>query len=86
MRQALRIRRGGEFEPPPTLREEPLCRVSYLRPVDGCPVYTEYLKEEDEAPGRLCPVHQGSVKQRVRRAVEGFFSGLGRRIGGWLKK
>jgi hypothetical protein len=32
-------------------------------------------------PGRLCPIHQGSIKQRVRRAVEGFLSGLGKRIG-----
>jgi hypothetical protein len=43
-------------------------------------VYTEYLKEWDEAPGRLCTVHKGTVKQRVRRAVEGFFSGLGRKL------
>lgn len=81
MRQALRSRPAAEFKPPPTLRDEPLCRISYLRPVDGCPTYIEYFKEEDQVPGRLCPVHTGSMKQRVRRAVEGFFSGLGRRIG-----
>lgn len=81
MRQALRSRPGGDFAMPPTLHEEPLCRISYLRPVEGCPVYTEYFKEKDQVPGRLCPVHQGSIKQRVRRAVEGFFSGLGKRIG-----
>jgi penicillin-binding protein 1A len=81
MRQALRSRPGGEFAVPPTLHEEPLCRISYLRPVEGCPIYTEYFKEGDQVPGRLCPIHQGSMKQRVRRAVEGFFSGLGKRIG-----
>ena len=81
MRQALRSRRPEEFEPPPTLRDEPLCRISYLRPVEGCPVYTEYFKDGDQVPGRLCPIHQGSIKQRVRRAVEGLFSGLGKRIG-----
>ena len=81
MRQALRYRAATEFTVPPTLRDEPLCRISYLRPVDGCPTYDEYFKEGDSVPGRLCTLHQGSVKQRVRRAVEGFVTGLGRRIG-----
>ena len=81
MRQALRHRPAAPFAPPASLRDEPLCRISYLRPVDGCPTYDEYFKEGDTVPGRLCPIHKGSVKQRVRRAVEGFFSGMGRRIG-----
>jgi 1A family penicillin-binding protein len=81
MRQAIRSRAATAFRPPSTLREEPLCRISYLRPVDGCPTYEEYFKEGDIVPGRLCPVHKGSIKQRVRRAVEGLFSGLGKRIG-----
>ena len=82
MRQALQARPGKEFVPPPTLRDEPLCRISYLKPVEDCPTYTEYFKEADRVPGRLCPLHKGTVKQRVRRAVEGFFSGVGKRIGG----
>jgi 1A family penicillin-binding protein len=82
MRRAVRIRGADDFEQPSGLREEPLCRVSYLRPVEGCPTYVEYFKEGDDVPGRLCPIHQGTVKQRVRRAVEGFLSGLGRRIRG----
>jgi hypothetical protein len=53
-----------------------------MRPVEGCPVYTEYFKQDDPVPGRLCTLHEGSVKQRVRRAVEGFLSGVGRRIRG----
>jgi 1A family penicillin-binding protein len=81
MRQALQSRPGSEFEPPATLRDEPLCRISYLKPVEGCPTYTEYFKKDDHVPGRLCPIHQGTVKQRVRRAVEGFLSGLGKRVG-----
>ena len=82
MRQAARYRRPEAFEPASGLREEMLCRVSYLRPVEGCPTYQEYLKEGDDVPGRLCPVHQGTVKQRVRRAIEGIFTGLGRKIRG----
>ena len=81
MRQALRTRPAAEFEVPPGLHDEPLCRISYLKPVDGCPTYDEYFKKDDQIPGRLCPIHQGSIKQRVRRAVEGLFSGLGKRIG-----
>ena len=60
MRQALRSRPGGEFAVPAGLHDEPLCRISYLRPVEGCPIYTEYFKEGDQVPGRLCPIHQGS--------------------------
>jgi len=82
MRRTSRRRPPQTFEPAPGLQEEQLCSVSYLRPVEGCPVYTEYLKEGDEAPGRLCTLHQGTIKQRVRRTIEGLFSGLGKRLKG----
>jgi 1A family penicillin-binding protein len=82
MRRAARTRTPDEFDVPNGLTEVTLCRVSYARPVEGCPTYTEYLKPDDQAPGRLCTVHQGSLKQQVRRAIEGIFSGLGRRIRG----
>ena len=80
MRRTARQRPPQAFEPAAGLREEQLCAVSYLRPVEGCPVYSEYLKEGDESPGRLCTLHQGSIKQRVRRTIEGFFSGLGKKL------
>jgi penicillin-binding protein 1A len=82
MRRTTKLRPAAEFEPPSGLKDEVLCRVSYMRPVEGCPVYTEYFKQDDPVPGRLCTLHEGSVKQRVRRAVEGFLSGVGRRIRG----
>jgi len=82
MRRAARIRAPGEFDAPSGLKEATLCRVSYQRPVEGCPTYTEYFKPDDSVPGKLCTVHQGSIRQQVRRAVEGFFSGLGKRIRG----
>ena len=82
MRRTARRRPPQGFEVPSGLHEEQLCSVSYLRPVEGCPVYTEYLKEGDDAPGRLCPLHDGSVKQQIRRAVEGFFSGIGKKLKG----
>ena len=85
VRRASRRRAAASFVIPPGLKDEMLCNVSYLRPVEGCPTYTEYFKENDPVPGRLCPVHAGTVKQKVRRAVEGFFSGLGRKLKGILK-
>ena len=62
------------------LAEQTLCRVSYLEPVDGCPVYTEYFKEGDAVPEQLCRLHRGSIRQRVTRTVQGWFSELGRRV------
>jgi len=56
--------------------------VSYLQPVEGCPVYTEYFKEGDVVPSALCPIHRGTLKQRVTRGIEGFFRGLGGKIAG----
>ena len=82
IRAAARKRGAREFAPVSGLREEQLCNVSYLKPVEGCPVYTEYFKEGDEVPSRLCPIHKGSVKQQIKRAVQGFFSGLGRKLKG----
>jgi membrane carboxypeptidase/penicillin-binding protein len=80
MRRSSRLRAPADFEEPAELIEEPICRVSYLKPVEGCPVYNEYFKKGDAVPTRLCPVHPGTVKQRVQRAVKGFFSNLGKRI------
>jgi penicillin-binding protein 1A len=71
-----------EFAPPATLKSETLCRVSYLRPMEQCPTYTEYLKAGDAVPSRLCPIHGGSVRQRVERAVGGLLQSLGRAIKG----
>ena len=82
MRRAARRLPPQPFEVPAGLSSDQLCRESYLRPVEGCPVYTEYFKETDGVPGRLCPIHKGNVKQRVTRAIEGFFSGVGRKLKG----
>ncbi len=71
-----------QFEPPATLKTETLCRVSYLRPMEQCPTYTEYFKAGDQIPSRLCPLHGGSARQRVERAVGGLLQSLGRAIKG----
>ncbi len=76
IRRSARRRPPAAFERPSRLREELLCSESYLRPVEQCPTYTEYLKEGDDAPGRLCTIHQGSIKQRIRRGLEGLFGKL----------
>jgi penicillin-binding protein 1A len=82
MRRAVQRRPAKEFDVPAGLHGEQLCSVSYLRPVEECPVYIEYFKENDDVPSRLCPIHKGTVKQRVRRAFEGILSGLGRKLKG----
>jgi 1A family penicillin-binding protein len=86
MRRTARDLPARDFVVPPGLRGEELCRISYLRPVEGCPTYTEYLKEGDKAPSALCPLHRGTLKQRATRALEGFFRGLGGKIAGIFKR
>jgi 1A family penicillin-binding protein len=82
IRTTTRKRPAREFVPASEMQEVALCRESYLRPVEECPTYTEYFKEGDDVPSRLCPIHQGSVKQQIQRAVQGFFKGLGRKLKG----
>ena len=82
IKAAARKRGARPFNQPDGLQEELLCKESYLKPVEGCPTYTEYFKEGDPVPGRLCPLHKGSVKQQIKRAVQGFFSGIGRKLKG----
>ncbi|MGD9902895.1 MAG: transglycosylase domain-containing protein [Vicinamibacterales bacterium] len=80
MQRAARVRAPGRFERPAGLREETLCAESHRQPVDGCPLYTEYFKDGDEVPDGLCPLHRGTVRERLVRAVRGWADDLGRRI------
>ena len=82
MKRAAATWPAAEFPIPDGLDRVELCNVSYLRPVDDCPLYTEYFKEGDAVPTELCPIHRGSLKQRATRVVEGLLRSLGRKIGG----
>jgi penicillin-binding protein 1A len=82
MQRAARVRPPQEFERPAGLHEETLCAISYRQPVDGCPLYTEYFKEGDNVPDRLCTIHRGSIRQRLTRTIEGWVAEAGRRIRG----
>ena len=86
MKRIARARTAAEFEIPSDLRQEQLCKVSYLRPVEECPVYTEYFKEGDRVPTELCPIHRGTFKQRATRVIEGFLRSLGGRIAGIFRR
>ncbi len=86
MRRASRALPPREFEVPLGLHEEELCRISYLRPVDGCPTYVEYFKKGDKKPGRLCTLHEGSLRQEARRALAGVLDELGRRLKDLLER
>jgi len=82
MKRTSRDLPAPDFPAPSGITAEELCSISYLRPVEGCPIYTEYFKNGDKVPSALCPIHRGTLKQRAERAVEGFFRGLGRRLAG----
>jgi penicillin-binding protein 1A len=76
MRRTRRLQPAASFVPPDGMRAVELCAVSYLRPVDGCPIYTEYLKANDAVPRRHCQIHSGSLKQRAERIIEKVVGGL----------
>jgi len=86
MKRVSRLRPAGAFDVPDTLHGVELCSVSYLKPVEGCPTYTEYFKDGDQIPTQLCPIHQGTVKQQVTRAIQGILRGLGSRIAGLFRR
>jgi penicillin-binding protein 1A len=82
MKRIARAHPAEAFPVPAGLHAEELCSVSYLRPVEQCPTYLEYFKDNDDVPSALCPVHQGTLKQRATRAVQGLLRSLGGRLRG----
>ena len=76
MRRASRVVRPSAFEPPEGMRAVQLCHVSYLRPVEQCPVYTEYFKEGDDVPSGHCQLHGGTFRQNAERVIERVVGGL----------
>jgi 1A family penicillin-binding protein len=86
MKRTARQFPAGEFAAPEGMHPVELCTVSYLKPVDGCPTYNEYLKEGDAAPTTLCTIHRGSFKQQTTRAVQSFFKAVGGKIAGLFRR
>jgi 1A family penicillin-binding protein len=78
MRRAARVRRPRDFAPPDGMHDELLCRLSYLRPTDACPVYVEYFKRGDEVPDETCELHDLSFEDKARRAIEELIGRIGR--------
>jgi len=81
MKRTARVRPAREFPIPSGLRAEELCRVSRLKPLDRCPTYTEYFKEGDAVPDKLCPEHGGSLRQVAARALQDVLRAVGHQIG-----
>lgn len=79
-RAAQALPAAQRFEAPEAMRSETLCRVSYLRPLDECPTYTEYFKAGDDIPSRPCPLHGGSIRQRLQRALGGLIDTLANKL------
>jgi 1A family penicillin-binding protein len=86
MKRSARQLRAEEFPVPDSVHSVALCSVSYLRPVEGCPVYDEYFKDGDAEPSGLCPIHRGSFRQQAERAVQGIFRALGGKIAGLFRR
>jgi 1A family penicillin-binding protein len=84
MRRAASMRPAEVIPPPPEVEGEELCLLSYQRAVQGCPTYVEYFKSGDDRPTRLCPLHTGTLRQEVRRSLEGMFGALARGLRGLL--
>jgi 1A family penicillin-binding protein len=82
MRRVSRRRPPEPFVPPAEMHAEELCLLSYQRPVEGCPTYTEHFKQGDAIPARLCTLHPGTFKQRAQRVVEGIFTAIGEGLKG----
>ena len=86
MKRAAPLRPAREFPVPLTVEGESLCRVSHLRPVESCPVYTEYFKEGDDKPSQLCSLHRGSLKQVAVRSADRILRGIGRAVAGIFRR
>ena len=84
MRDAARVWAPESFAMPDGVRETRLCQVSHLLATEGCPAYSEYLKDRDVAPAGVCPIHGGP--QDAGRRVERFFARLGRRVASLFKR
>jgi 1A family penicillin-binding protein len=82
MRRTARRLPAEQFEPPLNLKPQELCLLSYQRPLEGCPTYTEYFKDGDSIPAQLCPIHSGTFKQQIEREVRGVLGAIGRGIKG----
>jgi membrane peptidoglycan carboxypeptidase len=86
MKRSARQLPAAEFPVPDSVRGVELCSVSYLKPVEGCPVYNEYFKDGDTEPSGLCPIHRGTFRQQAERAVRGLFHAIGGKIAGLFRR
>jgi penicillin-binding protein 1A len=73
VRRAARLRPPGIFTPPPDVDAVELCSISHAVPTDRCPTYEEYFKAGDIVPEARCPLHLGSLRERIGRAIGGLF-------------
>jgi 1A family penicillin-binding protein len=80
IRRTERLLPARDFEPPFELDEVELCRLSFERPVAGCPTYVEYFKRGDELPRGRCALHSGSFEDRAGRAIDRLLGRIGRRL------
>jgi penicillin-binding protein 1A len=71
VRRVARLRPPGAFTPPHEADAVELCSISHVLPTDRCPTYEEYFKKGDIVPDAKCPLHGGTLRERVGRAIGG---------------
>ena len=81
-RRAVKLRPADWFAPPDGIREVALCAVSRAHPTEGCPTYLEQFKKGDAVPEERCPLHPGSLRERIGRALGGLAERVRRLFGG----
>lgn len=82
MKRSAGVTKPREFTRPNGVEGMELCRVTYRKPVKGCPKYTEYFKARDPLPSDTCTIHDGSFAEDAKRAIKGFFRSLWDKITG----
>jgi 1A family penicillin-binding protein len=79
------VRPPEQFQPPSSVTQVSLCRVSHLRPTELCPTYPEYFKAGDVVPTDTCQIHRAPARTAVQ-VLGGIFSRIGRSIGSIFRK
>ena len=80
MRRAGRVVGSGTFDPPAGIEADELCRVSYVKPVDGCPRLYGVLQVIRCEAAAHCQIHHGTFSQRAERVIEKAVAGAVRSV------
>jgi penicillin-binding protein 1A len=78
VRRAAPLLPPADFSPPSAITAVALCAISHAVPTDRCPSYQEFFKQGDSVPEERCPLHTGSLRERLGRSVRWLFERIRR--------